>query len=102
MLKNGYLIRRLAFSGIIACSVALSLSAWATVPEFSAALSSISIEKSRSELLAALPRGTAVYYRSTLAPLYAANHMQLMWRDRAAIQQFQQQLAGLAMSGVQP
>jgi len=28
--------------------------------------------------------------------------MQPMWRDRAAIQQFQQQLAGLAMSGVQP
>ncbi len=43
-----------------------------------------------------------MYYRSTLAPLYAANHMQLIWRDRAAIQQFQQQLAGLAMSGVQP
>ncbi|WP_037389609.1 L,D-transpeptidase [Serratia symbiotica] len=62
----------------------------------------MSIEQSRSELLAALPRGTAVYYLSTLAPLYAANHMQPMWRDRAAIQHFQQQLAGLAMSGVQP
>ena len=43
-----------------------------------------------------------LHYLSTLAPLYAANHMQPMWQDREAVQQFQQQLAELAMSGVQP
>nr|WP_261118051.1 L,D-transpeptidase [Serratia ficaria] len=62
----------------------------------------MSVAQSRSELLAALPRGMAPHYLSTLAPLYAANHMQPMWQDREAVQQFQQQLAELAMSGVQP
>jgi murein L,D-transpeptidase YcbB/YkuD len=62
----------------------------------------MSVAQSRSELLAALPKGITPYYLSTLAPLYAANRMQLMWQDREAVQQFQQQLAELAMSGVQP
>ena len=62
----------------------------------------MSVAQSRSELLAALPRGMDLHYLSTLAPLYAANHMQPMWQDREAVQQFQQQLAELAMSGVQP
>ncbi|MBF4190274.1 hypothetical protein ISX56_33255, partial [Serratia ureilytica] len=51
----------------------------------------MSVAQSRSELLAALPRGMDLHYLSTLAPLYAANHMQPMWQDREAVQQFQQQ-----------
>jgi len=37
-----------------------------------------------------------------LSSLYAANHMQPMWNDRGSIQIFQQQLAELAISGIQP
>jgi murein L,D-transpeptidase YcbB/YkuD len=60
------------------------------------------VAQSRAELLAALPKSVVPYYLSTLAPLYAANQMQPMWQDREAVQQFQQQLAELAISGVQP
>ncbi|AKG70850.1 peptidase [Serratia fonticola] len=62
----------------------------------------MSVAQSRAELLAALPKSVVPYYLSTLAPLYAANQMQPMWQDREAVQQFQQQLAELAISGVQP
>ncbi|ALX94486.1 peptidase [Serratia fonticola] len=62
----------------------------------------MSVAQSRAELLAALPKSVVPYYLSTLAPLYAANQMQPMWQDRDAVQQFQQQLAELAISGVQP
>ncbi|ANS42183.1 hypothetical protein Q5A_008575 [Serratia inhibens PRI-2C] len=102
LLKNGNTLRRLALSCAIASGLASSLPAWATVPAFPVASSGMSVAQSRSELLAALPKGITPHYLSTLAPLYAANRMQLMWQDREAVQQFQQQLAELAMSGVQP
>lgn len=53
-------------------------------------------------MLAALPADYRPVYLNTLAPLYAAHHMQPMWQDRQAVQQFQQQLAEVAISGVQP
>ncbi len=102
LLKKGNSLRRLALSGAIACSLVSSFSASATVPALPVASAGMSVAQSRSELLAALPRGMDLHYLSTLAPLYAANHMQPMWQDREAVQQFQQQLAELAMSGVQP
>ncbi len=102
LLRNGNTVRRLALSCAIACGLASSLPVWATVPALPVASSGMSVAQSRSELLAALPKGITPYYLSTLAPLYAANRMQLMWQDREAVQQFQQQLAELAMSGVQP
>ncbi|MBO2006948.1 hypothetical protein J4732_12730 [Serratia marcescens] len=92
----------MALSGAIACSLVSSFSASATVTALPVASAGMSVAQSRSELLAALPRGMDLHYLSTLAPLYAANHMQPMWQDREAVQQFQQQLAELAMSGVQP
>jgi len=46
--------------------------------------------------------GYRPFYLNTLASLYAAHHMQPMWQDREAVQQFQQQLAEVAISGVQP
>lgn len=42
------------------------------------------------------------FFWSELNSLYAAHQMQPMWQDRAAVEQFQQQLAEVALSGVQP
>ncbi len=42
------------------------------------------------------------FYQALLATLYAAHNMRPMWQHHAAVQQFQQQLAEVAMSGVQP
>ena len=53
-------------------------------------------------VIAALPAGVHLYYSSTLASLYQARHMQPMWQDPVAVEKFQQQLAEVALSGVQP
>ncbi|AHG21982.1 peptidase [Chania multitudinisentens RB-25] len=103
LLKKGNSIRCLALSYAIACSFATSLSAWATVPVFPVvSASGISAEQSRSALLEALPKNVVPHYLPTLAQLYASNQMQPLWQDREAVLQFQQQLAELAISGVQP
>ncbi|GKW21741.1 L,D-transpeptidase [Pectobacterium araliae] len=79
------------------------LSASPTVlPGLSQSAGMVSVEKSRAGLLAALPHGMAVHYLSDLSSLYAKNRMQPMWADNRAVQQFQQQLAELAIAGVQP
>src|SRR5476649_1633122 len=70
-----------------------------TLPVRSATLSSV---QSLSQLQAELPASVTPLYISSLATLYAANHMQPLWQNRDAVQQFQQQLAELAISGVQP
>ncbi|KHN56523.1 L,D-transpeptidase [Pectobacterium fontis] len=62
----------------------------------------ISVESSRARLLAALPHGMTAYYLSDLSSLYSQSQMQPMWEDNRAVQQFQQQLAELAIAGVQP
>ncbi|TQI79946.1 L,D-transpeptidase-like protein [Serratia fonticola] len=104
LLKNGNSVRRLALSCAIACGFAVSFSLGATVPSFPVASSSsgMSVAQSRAELLAALPKSVVPHYLNTLAPLYASNQMQPMWQDRETVLQFQQQLAELAISGVQP
>lgn len=56
----------------------------------------------QQQMLAALPQGVKPFYTGTLASLYASRHMQPVWQDREAVQQFQQQLAEVALSGVQP
>ncbi|OON40843.1 L,D-transpeptidase [Izhakiella australiensis] len=55
-----------------------------------------------SQLQADLPAGVKPHFLTALAGLYHNHHMQPMWQDRAAVQQFQQQLAEVAISGVQP
>ncbi|PKH24269.1 L,D-transpeptidase [Enterobacterales bacterium CwR94] len=60
------------------------------------------VQQTRAQLSALLPAGQTLHYLPTLATLYAARNMQPVWQDRAAVQQFQQQLAEVAMSGVQP
>ncbi|QDX97744.1 L,D-transpeptidase [Pectobacterium carotovorum subsp. carotovorum] len=62
----------------------------------------VSVENSRAGLLAALPHGMTLHYLSDLSSLYAQHQMQPMWADNRAVQQFQQQLAELAIAGVQP
>ncbi len=55
-----------------------------------------------SSLANALPGGIHPYYLSELSSLYHARHMQPMWQDPSAVEKFQQQLAEVALSGVQP
>ncbi|WP_370560040.1 L,D-transpeptidase [Edwardsiella tarda] len=55
-----------------------------------------------AELQSWLPAGITLHYGPLLAQLYAANQMQPMWRDNEARRDFQQQLAELALAGVQP
>ena len=56
----------------------------------------------QQQMLAALPQDVKPFYTGTLASLYASRHMQPIWQDREAVQHFQQQLAEVALSGVQP
>ncbi|MHA7846301.1 L,D-transpeptidase [Serratia sp. D1N4] len=103
LLKKGNSVRRLALSCAIACSFAVSLPAWAAVQAFPPVSSSgMSAVQSRTQILAVLPKGVVPYYLPTLAQLYASNQMQPMWQDRETVLQFQQQLAELAISGIQP
>lgn len=62
----------------------------------------ISPAESLSQITAALPAGAKPIFSSQLAKIYADRQMKLLWQDETAIEQFQQQLAELALSGVQP
>ncbi|WCG81551.1 L,D-transpeptidase [Pectobacterium sp. A5351] len=62
----------------------------------------VSVENSRAGLLSALPHGMTLHYLSDLSSLYAQHQMQPMWADDRAVQQFQQQLAEIAIAGIQP
>lgn len=75
----------------------------AGIPPVSAPVtSSYTASQAQGQLLAALPAGYKPFYLSSLASLYAAHNLQPMWQDRQAVHQFQQQLAEVAISGVQP
>lgn len=64
--------------------------------------SNTSLQESQQQILRAFPDGAQPFYLAALANLYAARNMQPLWQDREAIQLFQQQLAEVALSGVQP
>ena len=75
----------------------------AGIPPVSApASSTVSVVQSQAQISAAFPHGSTPFYLKNLTPLYAANGMRPMWQDQQAVQQFQQQLAEVALSGVQP
>ncbi len=101
-------LRPLALYCILLCSLTPTFSASAVAPTLSIDSNlpvnsgSMSVVQSRSEILATLPKKMTPYYAANLAVLYASNHMQPMWQDRQAVQRFQQQLAEVAMSGIQP
>ncbi|EKT58440.1 L,D-transpeptidase [Providencia sneebia] len=58
--------------------------------------------ESLAQITAALPADYKPVFPNLLAKIYADSQMQLLWQDETAIESFQQQLAELALSGVQP
>lgn len=92
---------------VLGCSLMFGLAcvspSLAGIPPVSAPVTRhVSVAQSQAEITAAMSRFGSPFYLKTLAPLYASRGMQPMWQDRQAIQQFQQQLAEVAISGVQP
>ncbi|MBK0033817.1 L,D-transpeptidase [Erwinia sp. S43] len=92
---------------VIGCSLMFGLAyvspSLAGIPPVSApANHRVTVAQSQADITAAMSRFGSPFYLKTLAPLYANRGMQPMWQDRQAIQQFQQQLAEVAISGVQP
>ncbi|AUX72290.1 L,D-transpeptidase [Erwinia pyrifoliae] len=73
-----------------------------TPPVSSAVVPAVSVTQSQQQIIAAFPQGITPFYLKNLVPLYASNGMQLMWQDPQAVRQFEQQLAEVALSGVQP
>ena len=53
-------------------------------------------------VISSLPAGVHPRYLSELSALYQARHMQPVWQDTLATDKFEQQLAEVALSGVQP
>lgn len=58
--------------------------------------------QSKTAFLSQLPQNVSLHYVDHLAALYKDNGMQPMWREPQAVQQFQQQLAEVGLSGIQP
>lgn len=59
------------------------------------------VAHSREALTKLLPTDVTLKYLSELAPIYAASDMKPMWADVQVQKQFQQQLAEIALSGIQ-
>ncbi|RWR02009.1 peptidase [[Pantoea] beijingensis] len=96
---------------VLGCCIALSFThaysadaALNSTPTSASAIagSKMTVAQSQSKIVATMPTGSKPFYLGSLASLYAAHNMQPMWQDRDAVQQFQQQLAEVAISGVQP
>ncbi|UCB31543.1 L,D-transpeptidase [Duffyella gerundensis] len=105
LLANSFLLKRAA----LACCLSLGLAniSAATAAIITAAPSravskSMSAGESQRQILAAFNDGSKPFYLASLATLYAGRDMQPVWHDPVAVQQFQQQLAEVALSGVQP
>lgn len=64
--------------------------------------STMSAAQSRSQLMAGLPAGYTPVYLNALSAFYAARDMKPMWENRDAVKAFQQQLAEVAIAGIQP
>ncbi len=119
--------RKTLHSLIMGCTLATlvssPVSAWATEPENTSSAvedvastaaevapvvavqqppASINVSQSREMLTASLPADVSLKYLSELAPIYAASDMKLMWADVQLQQQFQQQLAEMALAGINP
>ncbi|WP_420820610.1 L,D-transpeptidase [Serratia microhaemolytica] len=95
--KNKILICIVASFAMQSLVVQAELLAMPVVP-----LALSSEQNSQLSLQAKLPVGVRLYYPALLAKLYTANQMQPLWQDKHAQSQFQQQLAELAISGIQP
>lgn len=62
----------------------------------------IPVSESQHRIRQAFSSADQPFYLGPLATLYASRHMQPLWQDALAVQKFQQQLAEVALSGVQP
>lgn len=104
MLLTKSRLARLTFTGsCLALVLGQMLPAVAGIPPVSApAIPQYTISQTQHRLLSAFQNGSRPFFLDTLAPLYASHGMRLMWQDREAVQQFQQQLAEVAISGIQP
>ncbi|WP_409159531.1 L,D-transpeptidase [Pectobacterium sp. B2J-2] len=107
LLHKRKIVRLLLHVGCIwVGSLSLSFSVLATSPTVVSGLARssgvVSVENSRAGLLSTLPHGMTLHYLSDLSLLYTQHQMQPMWADNRAVQQFQQQLAEVAIAGVQP
>ena len=89
---------------VLSCSLTfgLSISQAGTHPVAAPVAAHVSVSQSQNEITTSLAGFGSPFYLNTLAPLYAKHHMQLMWQDQDVVQQFQQQLAEVALAGVQP
>ena len=65
-------------------------------------LVTITPAESLIKITSSLPADVKPIFTTQLAKIYADRQMKLLWQDETAIEQFQQQLAELALSGVQP
>ncbi len=92
-----------ALGGCLAAMLLLPPAAGATVAVSNApAAVKHSVAGATAQLRGLFPGGAQPYYLTELASLYAGRDMRPLWQDREAVQQFQQQLAEVAISGVQP
>ncbi|MCI4187944.1 L,D-transpeptidase [Dickeya dianthicola] len=83
-------------------SLLTSFSAQAASPTAPGSAVSSAASKSHASVSAGLPAGVSPHYLSELTALYARQHMQPMWSDSQVVKAFQQQLAEVALSGIQP
>lgn len=102
MLTRPTTLKSLAIACALAWGTTSLHGAGAAMPAMPQASGSMSVSNAGNQIRAALPQKITPFYLNTLSSLYAARHMQPMWGDTQAVQQFQQQLAELAISGVQP
>lgn len=58
--------------------------------------------EARTKLQSWTPTGYKPLYLTQLAKVYQANNLALIWQDEKIVQQLQQQIAEVAMSGIQP
>lgn len=58
--------------------------------------------EARTKLQSWIPTGYKPLYLTQLVKVYQANNLALIWQDEKIVQQLQQQIAEVAMSGIQP
>lgn len=103
LLQKSFSTQAVALGCSLLCWLVPVSSSVAGIPPVSAPIvQSTSVSQSASHISALFPQGMAPFYLKNLAPLYASHGMQPMWQDEQAVKQFQQQLAEVAISGVQP
>lgn len=103
LLQNYFSARAIFFGCSLIYGAACVPSSVAGIPPVSSpAFHPVSSAQSHAAINAALGNKGSAYYLKMLVPLYASRGMQPMWQDQQTIHQFQQQLAEVAISGVQP